>query len=159
MNYAKKALTVNFSDEFSLPFILGGTADENISISEYSEIVKKSFGDELECFIGTAGFSLRGRSEKIVSRLVDGRCVTAELIFPGPKTEHTFYGLPLASQEGNTDASFVSSLNSLGFEASNESGLIVLRSQFVTIELGEYICWWDTKYWTRSDFLDEVLDE
>lgn len=150
---------MNFSAEFSPPFVLGCTVDENISISDDSEIVAKSFGDELECFIGTAGLIPHGRAEKIVSRLVRGRCVTAELIFPEPETEHTFYGLPLTSQEGDAEASFVSSLNSLGFEASDESGLIVLRSQFVTIELGEYICWWDSKYWTRSDFLDEVLDE
>lgn len=149
---------MNFTTDFSLPFSLGGTVDENISISENAEIVEKVFGNDLECFVDTGDSVPNGKTEKIVSMIADNSCVTASLLFFDPGTGHTFEGIPLGSRMENPEEYFVSSLTDMGINSSNESGVIVLLDHFITIEIGEYICWWDRFFWTRDCFLDEVLD-
>lgn len=132
--------------------------DENMALSEDAEIVEKSFREELECFISFSDGGPNRRTEKIVSIIAENRCVTAELLFFEPMTDHTFEGIRLDARGMNTEESFIRSLATVGIRATNESGVIVLADHLITIELGEYICWWDEKYWGRSGFLDEVLD-
>jgi hypothetical protein len=152
-----KVFAVNFTSSFSLPFILGGTVDENIAISEDAEIVEKTFREELECFIDFRDLDPNGGIEKIVSIIAENKCVTAELLFFHPDADHTFEGICLGAQGENTEESFIKSLAAIGISATDDSGMIVLPDHFITIELGEYICWWDESYWGRAGFLDEVL--
>jgi hypothetical protein len=148
---------MDFTAEFTLPFSLGGTTEENIKLSEESSIVQKHFGSNLECFIDTSKAVPGGDIEKIVSMVETGRCVTAQLLLFEPDTHHTFLGIPLEIGNGNDEESFSSALRELGVNCTVEEHTIVLTDEYVTIELSDYVCWYDRNFWSHSDFLEETL--
>lgn len=68
----------------------------------------------------------------------------------------TFLGLGL-NYGPNAKAQFLAGLRHQGVEVIAQSEYIILPNDFVTIELGESITWWDRAYWGTDGFRNEAI--
>lgn len=144
---------MDLGTDFTLPFTLGGTIEENAGRCEDHSLNDKTFGIDFEGFIVLDETDNEPEEEKIVSMVRDGRCVTARLDIVDPG-EHTFLGLDIDDMTAEQAAA---ALNDAGINAVAQYNGVALPDHFIVIEPGESICWWDPGYWGRDGFLEHAV--
>ncbi|MEJ6550332.1 hypothetical protein PQI66_12335 [Corynebacterium sp. USCH3] len=150
---------MDLSTEFTLPFVLGGTIDENAArcVDHFININEKSFGSDFEAFIDVVGADGNGdldqEPERITAMIRDGRCVTVRL--DGPDASGwTFLGLDIDSL--TTDL-LMTGLEARGIKAVSQYNGVALPDHFVVVDPGDSITWWDPNYWGRDGFLESAV--
>ncbi|WP_342351165.1 hypothetical protein [Corynebacterium diphtheriae] len=147
---------MKLSPHCSLPLTLGGTTDQVASQCYEHEIIDNDFVTELEGFIDIENIEPGDEGRKMICRVENGRCVTVTMAYLDLPITDTFLGLGL-NYGPNAKAQFLAGLRHQGVEVIAQSEYIILPNDFVTIELGESITWWDRAYWGTDGFRNEAI--
>lgn len=147
---------MNLSTEFTLPLGLGKSVKYNQGKFYESEINEKTFGADLEGWLDIEELEPGDDGRKIIAMIRDNKCVTIKMAYMDPP-EDTFLGLSLGIGPDETEEAFVAALAEQDIKAIIQYNGIVLPDHFVTIELGDSICWWDPNYWGRDGFIESAV--
>lgn len=148
---------MNFTTELPLPFVLGGTVEENIARLDDHFFNEKGSGTDLEGFLVLDG---AGDDEenmwKIVSIIEYDACVTARVDFNNSNI--TFLGVPIGPDNSLSVEKTAEALKAQGLTVITQEYDLVLPEHFITIEPRENICYWDKNYWSQDEFLTETVE-
>ncbi|MHC2850595.1 hypothetical protein ACUXOC_002073 [Corynebacterium mucifaciens] len=148
---------MNFTTELPLPFVLGGTVEENIARLDDHFFNEKGSGTDLEGFLVLDG---TGDDEenmwKIVSIIEYDACVTARVDFNNSNI--TFLGVPIGPDNSLSVEKTAEALKAQGLTVITQEYDLVLPEHFITIEPRENICYWDKNYWSQDEFLTETVE-
>lgn len=147
---------MNLSTEPSLPIALGTTPEQVAQGCYEYEFIEDDFGLELEGFIDIRDIEPEDEGRKVICRFEENRCVAITMAYLDVPITDTFLGLDLNSG-GEAEQKFLAALKEKGIEAISQFDGIVLPNDFVTLELGESITWWDRDYWGRDGFIEEAV--
>ncbi|MGZ7495714.1 hypothetical protein ACXM2N_01280 [Corynebacterium sp. ZY180755] len=148
--------STNFTVDLPLPFKLGGTVEENIALLDDYFFNKKGSGTDLEGFLVIDDDGVEEEVWKIVSIIEDDKCVTARVDFNNENV--TFLGVPIGPDNSLPVEETAQALEAKGLKVITQEYGLVLPDHYITIEPGDFICYWDQTYWSQEEFLAETVE-
>lgn len=148
--------STNFTVDLPLPFKLGGTVEENIALLDDYFFNKKGSGTDLEGFLVIDDDGVEEEMWKIVSIIEDDTCVTARVDFNNENV--TFLGVPIGPDNSLPVEETAQALEAKGLKVITQEYGLVLPDHYITIEPGDFICYWDQTYWSHEEFLAETVE-
>lgn len=147
---------MDLSTQFSLPLNIGCSVESNRQLLFDSFISDQTFTEYLEGYIGAGVLGDDDDIEK-VSLLVRGDlCVNCSLSL-SPSTHHSFLGISLATKGSSDPKAFITSAERMGLTVVEQYNGFAFPDDFLTVNPGEYICWWDPNYWGKLGFVESAV--
>lgn len=149
---------MNIGSSCPLPVKPGMTVSQAAEACYQSELGGETYVEQFEGWVDIEALEPGDPGRKIVCCVEDGKCVTVEMKYMEVPITDTFYGIDFNFRDGETSQSGIErvaqELQRQGFRIQINEFLILLPDQFVVIDVGECIAWFDREYWSLEDFLD-----
>lgn len=126
-----------------------------------SELGADTYEEQFEGWVDIESIEPGDPGRKIVCCVEDSICVTVEMKYMELPITDTFFDVHLSRRPGETTKEctdgIVKALENKGLQVEEREGYILLPDIFVAIEVDECVGWFDPKYWSREEFLEEAI--